>query len=145
MKIIQLVKPGLFIYECIRIMALITILILQRNEPGLFLKMIFASPAVLFPLMALFIWLDIDRYKAYLPLFTAGKCIGIFILLGWSIISRRVTMIGGFNETAIFAELILLSGDFFALAAILLVIKDFEKTTERQATTNELMPEVEEK
>ena len=111
-------------------MAIITILIIQRNEPGLFLKMILAAPMALFPLMSLFIWLDTRRYNAYLPLFTAGKCIGIFILLCWSIALRQVTIIGAFYGAAVFAELILISGDFFALAAVLLIIKDFQKTTE---------------
>ena len=111
-------------------MTLITILIIQRDEPGQLLKMIFAAPMVLFPLMALFIWLDTNRYSAYLPLFTAGKCIGIFILLGWSIALRQVTIIGMFYGAAVFAELILISGDFFALAAVLLITKDFQKPTE---------------
>ena len=95
--------------------------------------MIFISPAALFPLMALFIWLDTGRYRAYLPLFTAGKCIGIFIVLGWSIISQQVTMITKIYDAAIFAELILLSGDFFALAAALLIIKDVQRSANIQA------------
>jgi len=110
-------------------MILITILILHSNDAGILIKMIFAAPAVLFPLMALFIWLDTGRYKTYLPLFAAGKCIGIFILLGWSIISQQVTMISSFSSAAIIAGnfvanagLILLSGDFFALAAVILII-----------------------
>ena len=137
MKIIQLVKPALFIYECVRIMALITVLIFQRNDPGFLIKMIFAAPTALFPLMALFIWLDTGRYKTYLPLFTAGKCIGIFILLGWSIASRQVTIIGEFYGIAILAELILLSGDFFALAAVLLIIKDVQEPTDTHAIAEE--------
>jgi len=34
----------------------------------------------LFPLMAFFILLDGARYKVYIPLFIAGKCIGILSL-----------------------------------------------------------------
>jgi hypothetical protein len=125
MKIIRLIKPGLLIFECMRLMALVSFLALQRNDPALMTKMVFAAQGVLFPLMALFIWLDTDRYRAYLPLFAAGKCIGIFALLGWFIVSRQVTMIGSFKGIAVFAEALLMGGDFFALAAILLIIKDF--------------------
>jgi len=139
MKIITFIKPGLFIYECVRIMIFISILILQRNDPGIFTKMIFAAPIVLFPLMALFIWLDTDKYRAYLPLFIAGKSIGIFILLGWSIISRQVTIVDTLSAAAfagnltVSAQVILLSGDFFALAAALLIIRDIEKAAEIQS------------
>lgn len=89
--------------------------------------MIYAVPAVLFPLMALFIWLDTSRYEVYLPLFTAGKCLGIFVLLGWSIVSKQVTIMESF----------ILSGDLFALAVILLIMKDVQKPIE----TQELMEE----
>ena len=137
MKIIQFVKAALFTYEFIRIMAFISVLILQRNEPNLLVKMIFAAPSVLFPLMALFIWLDTNLYKAYLPLFIAGKCIGIFILLGWSIVFQQVTIFGRLYGFAIPAELLLLSGDFFALAAVLLIIKDVQKPEGLQGVMEE--------
>ena len=134
MKIIQLVKSGLFLYEFIRFLVYIFLLILHRDEPYILFKLVLVSPAVLFVLMALFIWLDSHRYRAYLPLFIAGKCFSIFILLGWSIFSEQVTMIGMFYNAAIFtanfvanAEIFLKSGDFFALAAALLIIKDVNK------------------
>jgi len=124
MKIIPLVKSVLFIYECIRVMVLAAVLVLNETDPSLFTKMVLAAPGALFPLMALFLWLDTERYKEYLPLFAAGKGIGIFTLLGWFIVSQKVTMIGSFHGIAIIAELLLLSGDLFALAAVFLIIKD---------------------
>jgi len=87
---------------------------------------LFAAPSALFPLMALFIWLDIDRYKVFVPLYLAGKSIGIFLELGWSIISRQGTMIGSLNFTSIVAQLIL-SGDLFALAAAIMIYKCLQK------------------
>ena len=78
-------------------------------------------------LMALFIWLDAVRYRVYIPLYIAGKCIGIFILMtGWFIFSIQVTIIESF----------ILSGDLFALAAILLILKDIDKESEKQAITD---------
>lgn len=96
--------------------------------------------------MALFIWLDTERYKAYLYLFAAGKCIGIFALLGWSIISMQVTMIGSFLGIAVIAELLLFCGDLFAIAAVLLIIKDAKNLTETPAITEAAgVPEMEDK
>jgi hypothetical protein len=105
-------------------MVLAAVLVLNETDPSLFTKMVLAAPGALFPLMALFLWLDTERYKEYLPLFAAGKGIGIFTLLGWFIVSQKVTMIGCFHGIAIIAELLLLSGDLFALAAVFLIIKD---------------------
>jgi len=126
MKFVHFFKPGLFIYECLRLILLVSILFSQE-DPGGAIKVIYAVPAVLFPLMALFIWLDTSRYEVYLPLFTAGKCLGIFVLLGWSIVSKQVTIMESF----------ILSGDLFALAVILLIMKDVQKPIE----TQELMEE----
>jgi hypothetical protein len=105
-------------------MVISAILIIQGDVPGLLIKIILAAPTALFPLMALFIWLDTARYKEYLPLFSAGKCIGIFLLLGWFIIFRQATMIGKILDIAIYAELILLFGDLLSLSAVLLISKN---------------------
>jgi len=123
MKIISIAKGGLFIIECIRIIALAFILIIRANESEFSTIVIFAAPAVLFPLMALFIWLDTNRYRAFTPLFTAGKCISVFMLLGWFIITGQVTMF----------ESLILSGDLFALALILLINNDSVKHNENKA------------
>jgi len=136
MKVIRLLKPSLFIYEFIRIVILVNLLVLQVKDTSFLTKALLASPGALFPLMALFIWLDTDRYKAYLPLFLAGKGIGIFTLLGWSIITQQVTILWEFGDTVIIAELLLLSGDFFALAVVLFIIKDFQKITETPKITD---------
>jgi hypothetical protein len=100
----------------------------------------FASPGALFPLMALFLWLDISRYKAYLPLYIAGKCIGILSLLVFSIISRGFTMIKDFNN----AEFIFLSGDLLALAGILYIFMNIHKFLEKPVFTANT-PDTEEK
>ncbi|MCL2719972.1 MAG: hypothetical protein FWD47_01355 [Treponema sp.] len=129
MKLVQIVKPGLFVYECVRFITLtFFLLLILRNNPGLFIVVIFAVPLALFPLMALFLWLDTDRFRAYLPLFLAGKCIGIIILLIWSIISKQ----------DIIVQSNILCGDLLSFAAVLLIIKDLRKTAEPQSITDEV-------
>jgi len=104
----------------------------QPLDPGGFPRFIYTAPAVLFPLMALFIWLDASRYRAYLHLFAAGKCIGLFLLLGWSVIARFTMTMEAYGIAL--TEWIILGGDFLALAAILFIIKnDNIKLTETQA------------
>jgi len=125
MRLISFLKPGLFFYECFRILVLILILILKSGEQGLAIRMIFSAPSALFALMALFIWLDIDKYRTYLPLFMAGKIIGVFLEALWSIINGQVTMIIR-DSTDVLARLIL-SGDLFALAAVLMIIRSLQK------------------
>jgi len=132
MRIIWLVKLGLFLNECIRILFLATYVVLQPPDPDGFLKFACIAPAALFPLMALFIWLDTSRYRAYLPLFTAGKCIGVFTLLIWIFFAGHHTMLFE-HSNIVYIELFLLSGDLFAIAAILLIMRNDKKTAEKQA------------
>ena len=103
----------------------------QPLDPDGFPRFVYTAPAVLFPLMALFIWLDTSRYRVYLPLFAAGKCIGLFLLVCWSVIT-------GFTMTMeasgiVLTEWAILGGDLLALAAILFIIKNDNKKLETQA------------
>jgi len=127
MNIVRFLKPAVFIFECIKLMIISAVLIIQGDEPGLFIKIILAAPGALFPIMALFIWLDTGRYREYLPLFLAGKCIGLFLLLGWFIVSRQVTMIEKIHALVIYAEVLLLSGDLLSLSAVLLINRNIKK------------------
>ena len=103
----------------------------QPLDPAGFPRLVYTAPAVLFPLMALFIWLDISRYRVYLPLFAAGKCIGLFLLICWSLITYFNVSI---ETSGIFiAELIMLTGDLLALAAVLFIIKRDYNKLETQA------------
>jgi len=136
MRTVQLIKPGLFLYECMRIMVLAAILILRSNESDILGRLVYTAPSALFPLMALFIWLDSQRYRAYLPLFAAGKCIWISTLLGWSIVSGQVTMIGRFLGDSVFAEMVLICGDLLSIIIVLLVYRDNRINSEIKAVTS---------
>jgi len=127
MNIVRYLKPFVFALECIKLMVIALIIIIQGNAPGLFIKILLAAPGALFPLMALFIWLDTERYKEYPPLFLAGKSIGIFLLLGWFIIFRQVTMIGSVFGLAVYAEGILIFGDLLSAGAVLLISRDIKR------------------
>jgi hypothetical protein len=117
-------------------MLLAAVLILRSNGNNILMPLVYTAPSALFPIMALFIWLDSERYRAYLPLFTAGKCIGITSLLGWSIVSSQFTMIGVFMTVVVFAEFVILCGDLLAMAAVFLVFKNNKKNDEINAVTD---------
>jgi hypothetical protein len=133
MGIIRVLKPALFIYEAVRIIILALTLMFFLPGDSAIPWLALASPGALFPLMALFLWLDISRYSAYLPLYIAGKCIGILSLLGFSIVSRGFTIINEFYGATVFAELIFLSGDLLALAGILFIFMNRHKFLEEPA------------
>ena len=97
----------------------------------------FTAPGAMFPLMTLFLWIDFSRFKTYLPLYIAGKCIGIFSILGWSIVSRRFTMFEGLTGFYLIIDLVFLSGDLLALAAALLIFRNMQKTTGNPAPNME--------
>jgi hypothetical protein len=119
---------GLFIYECLRVFPLMGAFIaLQASDSTATPWLIYASPCALFPLMTLFLWLDLSRYRNYLPLLLAGKCVSITVLLVWFIISGQVTMIEDFSNSVVLIELVLIGGDLLSIAAVLLILRGVKK------------------
>jgi len=137
MKMIRLIKPALFIYEFIRILILAAALVINSSENDIFGQIVYTAPNALFPLMALFIWLNQERYKAYLPLFLAGKCIAISTTLVFSAISGQTTMTGSFVDFGY-----LLGFDLLAIAAVIMINRDIKKNLEITTVENteELLP-----
>jgi len=131
----RLAKFVLLFYECVRILALAVYVFLHGGGSSSFPMLAYASPGVLFPLMALFVWLDAVRYRAFLPLFIAGKCIAIVSLLGWLIFVKHFTMaIMTKGFFGIFTtEWLLLAADLFSIAAVMLIIIDVKRTIESSA------------
>jgi FtsH-binding integral membrane protein len=82
--------------------------------------------------MALFIWLDVSRYRAYMPLFISGKCISIFSLLGWFIVFVKGNIIEVISGVFIASDFVFLCGDLIALAFIVLILTDTQKLIEKQ-------------
>jgi len=129
MGVIRILKLWLFLYEFIKIMGILTILFVQRSDPDLLMKIVLTAPGALFPIMTLFILLDANRYKAFIPLYTAGKCISFILMLGWLIVSRQVTMTVGFFSIELYAEMALYNGELLALAVVLLIMIYNKKMT----------------
>jgi len=54
-----------------------------ENFFGVFPYLVYCAPAVLFPIMDFFLWLDKQSYRPYLYLYSAGKIISLAALLTW--------------------------------------------------------------
>lgn len=145
MRMASIVKPALFLYECFRITIFTFVLVYTLQEMNAFPWLVLAVPAIMFPLMALFLWIDALRYRVYLPLFTAGKCIGIFFMLVWLIIARQDTIIWYTAGDNFIIGIFLMgaSGDLFALAAVLFLFRDTQKLTNKPATVDTQITEEE--
>jgi hypothetical protein len=84
-------KPGrlvLLIYDVFRLLVVAGLIILftgpgDNTLAGAFPYIVYAAPNCLFPLMALFIFLEPREYRAFLPLYMAGKAVGVMALIGW--------------------------------------------------------------
>jgi len=50
---------------------------------GMFPYLVYCAPAVLFPIMGFFLWLDKESYRPYLYLYSAGKIISLAALAAW--------------------------------------------------------------
>ena len=121
----------LFIFECIVFLFVAFIMVFRSIDQAGIPEIAFTASAALFPLMALFIWLDNTGYRAYMPLFTAGKCIGIFSILGWSIIAGQVKISAVLSGTADI-ESFLLYSYLFSMIVILIIIRDKKQSDEKK-------------
>jgi hypothetical protein len=134
-------RLGLFVYECFRLLFLTAVFAALRPGGAAFPWLVYAAPNVLFTLMALFLWLNLSRYGAYLPLFLAGKIIGLFSILGWSVFMRGIRASEFFEGVnSLVPEMItgiLLCGDTFATAAVYCIIKKIETTKAAQTALHE--------
>jgi len=130
-------KLILLIIECITFF--IAVIVIQRsiNQAGLSEITLMVS-AVLFPLMALFIWLDSTRYRVYIPLFTAGKFIGVFSILGFPVITGQNSNSGFFSRDVNLLSLLLVSYLFSILVVILLFIMERKSEGEKLNEENKL-------
>jgi hypothetical protein len=82
----------LFIYDLIRLAVMVGLLQVflrgrENSGAGVFPYLPYAAPNALFPLMALFIWVDPETYRVYFPLYMAGKTVGIGAFIGWTLFS----------------------------------------------------------
>jgi hypothetical protein len=94
----------LLIYEAFRLVILTRIMTsgLAGDE---FPSLVFGAAQALFPLMALFMLVDIGRYGAYASLYSAGKILGVIVLLSCGIFwkDRLIQAIGMTGEPLLYA------------------------------------------
>ena len=122
-NITRLIKLILVIFECITFIIAISVIYRSINQTGLSEITLMVS-SVLFPLMTIFIWLDSARYRVYIPLFTTGKIVGLFSLLGFPIIAGQDSKFGVFSEDVNFVSFLLVSYLFSILVVFLLIIME---------------------
>jgi len=90
----------LFVYECFRLLLLVVFLFIAPPLGSgalegsaaigtFFPSIVYISTNALFPLMVLFVWLKPEEYRNYLPLYIAGKLIGVVSFYLWMIFSSR--------------------------------------------------------
>jgi len=137
MLLIRVLKPALFIYECIRIFALTFILLYLFYGTNSISWLAFTAPGALFPIMALFLWIDTVNFKAYIPLYITGKCIGLFSLALWSVISRQNITKSGIPFFYLPPEIIFFFGDLLTLAVIFIIFRNMQKSLNKQETIME--------
>jgi hypothetical protein len=93
MDVYRPLRTALFIYECVRLLLLVGFLCFAppgSAENGIsFPYLAFLSSNVLFPLMALFVWLRPGEYSNYLTLHIAGKIVTVVLFYVWEFISFR--------------------------------------------------------
>jgi hypothetical protein len=85
-------------------------------------------PNGLFLLMALFLWLDMSRYRPYLFLYMAGKTIAAVSFLGWSVFAGGeffpTLTISLQNSLMVMGSiLIMLLGDLLSLAGAAVLLR----------------------
>jgi hypothetical protein len=133
MEIYRSLRAALFLYEGVRLVVLAGVFSVwdPGGGRGAFPWLVFAAPNALFPLMALFIWRRFSRYGAYLPLYIAGKCVGLAAGAGFFVFSRQDVYTAVYlREPGILmilgSLLFLLFGDLFSAAGGLALAKKLQ-------------------
>jgi hypothetical protein len=143
----------LFVFDALRLVAVVSVLSALRalfSGPGGASfgvpAVAFAAPQALFPLMALFSWIDPARYAPYPPLYAAGKTISATALAAWLIDSADDALLAlGLGNTGVIllvavAALVLLYDLVAAGLAVYLVRHDAETAASASAPASEPAP-----
>ena len=134
MRFTLILKPLLLMYEVVRIIIIANLLIYMSNDQSFFVLMIFAVQGAVFPIMALFLCLNAVRYREYIPLYIAGKIIGILAILCWSLLTQQATMIGGFIR-----EMTLICFDLFTVTALMVIKNDVKSLMSEPAPGKDII------
>jgi hypothetical protein len=128
-------RLALFIYESLRLLYVVyEFSAIQPAHPGAFPWITYIAANAFFPIMAFFLWRDYGLYKAYLPMLIAGRCISLFLMIGWTfsftdeILLEQMMMSAGMVFTPLAAAAILLFGDIFSIICACIIKKQSQKT-----------------
>ncbi len=124
-------------YDVVRlivIIGVITRLGRQSVSQDSYPYLVYASAQALFPIMAWFVYLNAEKYFAYLPLNIAGKCINIVLSGIWGF-----RVVSGFSETMSFEffmclglTLIVMFTDIISIVGMAFIKKGLEKSVQDQ-------------
>ncbi|MHC6203224.1 hypothetical protein ACYULU_08510 [Breznakiellaceae bacterium SP9] len=125
-------RDGLFIYECVRLIVLVRLLVnFVPTAAQIFPYLAYAAPQVLFVLMALFLVLDLDTYQVYSNLYAAGKIVSTVTFLAWFITSIPLIVEAAVmqSEQILFlpTAALLLPGDFLSIIAIFVLMRKIKR------------------
>jgi hypothetical protein len=127
-KKISILSGLLFLYEFIRLL-----FIMQRvgiSGADALETLFWAGPNALFPLMAFFLCASLDRYRAYIPLYLAGKAAAIALFARFAISAAQ----GMDGFSTVIAYLPIIAGD---VSSILFCLLLREKVKNRELNTAE--------
>ena len=99
----RLVSAAIFVYDCSRFLFLLAALeIFLKPGPDFravtFPLLMYVSPNALFPIMAFFLFIRFDSFRAYIPLYVTGKVFSLLCVSMWLLFPLRSI----FNVTYIF-------------------------------------------
>jgi len=129
MEVFRFPRTILCIYECLRLAFVIgAFVLLQPAGTASFPWLALITPGAMFMLMALFWRLNMDRYRSYGPLFTAGKGLSIITTIFWLFFIKSSMIRELFlSDTALFMVLgmvfFLVIGDILSVWLVITIIK----------------------
>jgi hypothetical protein len=90
MRAYRTVRTAVFIYDCSRLLFLLTLVTAFYSGPAGFEDagrsfpwMMYAAPNALFPLMSFFLLIRFEISKAYIPLYISGKILSLLCMFLW--------------------------------------------------------------
>jgi hypothetical protein len=118
MNVHRPLRAVLFVYELIRLVIVIGVVVLFISPGGMIFPYLpFAAANALFPLITLFVCIRPERYRSYIFLYAAGKAVLIAASGGWIGFSFSLIRESPRGEPALFFEalVVFIAADALAL------------------------------
>jgi hypothetical protein len=117
----------LFLYDCVRLGFILALAKDQASIPLL-------SANMLFPIAGFFLYAGQERYREYVPLYIAGKAIGVFAGLVWLFFALKNGLRFTFSpivrfDYMLFFLFVLVFADMLSLFARLLIHQPHKRTS----------------